>query len=110
TNVVSAIMQRDVDPVVVSWLDAQPAESIWTTSVTVFEVCMGLELLAAGRRRRVLENAFAKMLEEDFEGRVLAFDAAAAYAAGRIGAQRRQSGRPVEIRDLQIAGIVAARK
>ena len=110
TNVVSAVMQRDVNLAVVSWLDTQPAESIWTTSITVFEVRMGLELLAVGRRRRSLEDAFAKMLEEDFEGRVLAFDSAAAHAAGRIGAQRRQSGRPVEIRDLQIAGIAAARK
>lgn len=110
TNVVSAIMQRDVNPDVVSWLDAQPAESIWTTSITVFEVRMGLELLAVGRRRRLLEDAFTRMLEEDFEGRVLPFDSAAAHAAGQIGAQRRQSGRPVEIRDLQIAGIAAARK
>ena len=109
TNVVSAMMQRDVDPVVLSWLDAQPAESIWTTSITVFEVRMGLELLAAGRRRRMLEDAFARMLEEDFEGRVVPFDSAAAHAAGRIAAERR-TGRPVEIRDLQIAGIAAARK
>jgi toxin FitB len=58
--------------------------------------------------RRVLEDAFA--FEEDFEGRVLPFDSAAAHAAGRIAAERRQSGRSVEIRDLQITGIAAARK
>ena len=110
TNVVSAFMQHEVDRVAVAWLDAQPAESIWTTSITVFEIRMGLELLAAGRRRRALEDAFAKMIEEDFEGRVVPFDAAAAHAAGRIAAERRRSGRPVEIRDVQIAGIAFARK
>lgn len=110
TNVVSAFMQRDVDPVVVAWLDAQPAQSIWTTSITVFEVRMGLELLAAGRRRRALEEALTKMIEEDFEGRVIPFDAVAAHAAGRIAAERRRSGRSVEIRDVQIAGIAFARK
>lgn len=110
TNVISAFMQRDANPVVVNWLDSQPAESIWTTSITVFEVRMGLELLVAGRRRRMLEDAFAMMLEEDLEGRVLPFDTLAAHAAGRIAAERRQSGRSVEIRDLQIAGIAAARK
>lgn len=110
TNVVSAFMQHEVDPIVMTWLNAQPAESIWTTSITVFEVRMGLELLAAGRRRSTLENAFTKMLEEDFEGRVLPFDSAAAEAAGRIAAERRRAGRPVEIRDLQIAGIAAARR
>jgi predicted nucleic acid-binding protein len=110
TNVVSALMRRDPDPIVVGWLDGLPAESVWTTSITVFEVRLGLELLAAGRRRRVLEEAFAKALEEDFENRVLSFDAAAAQVAGRIAAQQRRSGRPVEIRDVQIAGIAAARK
>ena len=110
TNVISAFMQREINPVVLAWLDAQPAESIWTTSITVFEVRMGLELLSAGRKRRILEDAFARMLEEDFEGRVLPFDTSAAQAASRIAAERRRSGRPVEIRDLQIAGIAVARK
>lgn len=110
TNVVSAFMQRDVDPIVVSWLNEQPAESIWTTAITVLEVRMGLELLATGRRRSALEDAFATMLEKDLERRVLPFDTAAAEAAGRIAAERRQSGRSLEIRDVQIAGIATARK
>ena len=110
TNVISALMQDVVDPVVVRWLDGQPPESIWTTSITVFEVRFGLELLASGRRRRLLEEAFSKALEEDFEGRVVSFDEAAAQSAARIAADRRRSGRTVEIRDVQIAGIAAARK
>lgn len=110
TNVVSAFMQRPVDPIVLAWLDSQPSESIWTTSITVFEVRMGIELLATGRRRRALENAFARALEEDFEERVLSFDPAAAQAAGAVAAAQRRAGRPVEIRDMQIAGIALARK
>jgi toxin FitB len=110
TNVVSALMRRDFDPLVVAWLDGLPAESVWTTSITVFEVRFGLERLAVGRRRRLLEEAFAKALEEDFEGRVLPFDQAAAQAAGLIAAERQRAGRPLEIRDVQIAGIAAARK
>ena len=110
TNVVSALMRREPDPTVVAWLDGLPPESIWTTSVTVFEVRLGLEILAAGRRRRQLEDAFEDALEEDFENRVLPFDLAAAEAAGRLAAERRRTGRTVEIRDTQIAGIVQARK
>jgi toxin FitB len=110
TNVLSALMQREVDPVITAWLDSQPPESIWTTSVTVFEIRFGLEILASGRRRRLLEEAFGKMLEEDFEGRIVPFDEAAAQAAGRIAAERRRVGRTIEIRDVQIAGIAAARK
>ena len=110
TNVLSALMQRDLDQSVVGWLDGLPAESVWTTSVTVFEVRFGLEILAKGRRRRSLEEALTKALEEDFEGRVLPFDQAAAEAAAMIAAKQRRAGRPVVIRDVQIAGIAAARK
>jgi predicted nucleic acid-binding protein len=110
TNVVSALMRVEPEPAVVAWLDSQPPESIWTTSITVFEVRLGLEILAGGRRQRQLEEAFAKALEEDFEGRVLPFDQAAAQAAGRIAAERRGAGHTVEIRDVQIAGIINLRK
>jgi predicted nucleic acid-binding protein len=110
TNVVSALMRAEPDPVVVAWLDGLPPESLWTTSITVFEIRLGLEVLPTGRRRRQLEEAFAKTLEEDFENRVLPFDQAAAQAAGRIAAERRSAGRTVEIRDVQIAGVVNVRK
>ncbi len=49
TNVISALMQRDPDAMVILWLDRQPAESVWTTAVTVFEVCFGIGRLAPGR-------------------------------------------------------------
>jgi toxin FitB len=109
-NVLSALMRREADPLVVAWLDSQPPQSIWTTAITVFEIRFGLEILAHGRRRRQLEEGFARALEKEFEGRVLPFDQPAALAAGVIASEQRRQGRPVEIRDVQIAGIAAARK
>jgi predicted nucleic acid-binding protein len=41
---------------------------------------------------------------------VLDFDRAAAEAAARLAAERQRKGRPVDIRDTQIAGIVMARR
>ncbi len=110
TNVVSALMRRQPDPAVVGWLDDQPAESVWTTSITVFEVRTGLELLAPGRRRKQLEQAFDQLLTEELAGRVQSFDQAAALAAGSIAAEQQRGGRSVEVRDVQIAGIATARK
>ena len=110
TNVVSALMRRAADLKAVDWLDRQPAESLWVSAVTVFEIEFGLRLLAPGRRRSQLEAAFQDALAEDFEGRVLPFDEAAARAAGAIAAERQRAGRTVEFRDVQIAGIVAARR
>ncbi len=110
TNVLSGLMQNVPDQQLVEWLDDQPVESIWTTVITVFEVRMGLELLVPGKRRRRLEQAFDQLLAEHLEGRVQTFDQTAAVAAGTIAASRQRAGRTLEIRDLQIAGIAAARR
>jgi predicted nucleic acid-binding protein len=110
TNVVSAFIRPEPDQAVMLWLDRQPLESIWTTTITVFEIRSGLEIMASGRRRQVLEQAFSRSLDEDFEGRVIPFDVPAAQAAGLLAAERRRMGRSLEIRDIQIAGIAIARK
>ena len=109
TNVLSALVHTSPDPVVLRWLDQQPAESIWTTSVTVFEVRMGLALLPDGRRQRTLMALFEQLLAEDLEHRVLDFDSAAATQAAALAARRQRAGRPVDMRDTQIAGIALAR-
>jgi len=109
TNVISALIRPEPDQAVLTWLDLQPPEPTWTTSISVYELRFGVELLANGRRRQLLEEALTKTLEEDFDGRVIPFDVAAAHAAGRIGAARRRLGRTIEVRDLQIAGIAIAR-
>jgi toxin FitB len=110
TNVLSAVMRREREPIVIDWLDRQPAESVWTTAVTVFEVRLGIQILTDGRRRRRLQDGFAEVLDNDLDGRVLSFDRAAAESAAAIAAERRRAGRTVEIRDLLIGGIAAARK
>lgn len=110
TNVLSAVMRRDADPAVVAWLDRQPSESLWITTITVFEIRFGLELLPDSRKRQALEKAFGQALEEDFQRRILPFDFPAAEEAARLAARRRVAGQSVEFRDTQIAGIVLARK
>jgi hypothetical protein len=110
TNVLSALMKAEPEGAVVAWLDSQPAESIWTTSITVFEARLGLALLPTGRRRTALEAAFERVLEDDLGNRVLAFDSAAAGRAATLAARRRQAGATVDLRDTQIAGIALARR
>lgn len=110
TNVLSALMLKEPDRSVVAWLDAQPSESIWTTSITAFEIAFGLAILPKGKRRSSLEGAFAAAMAEDLANRVLAFDADSAFHASAMAARARAAGRPVEIRDVQIAGIVGARR
>jgi predicted nucleic acid-binding protein len=110
TNVLSALMRTAPEAAVVAWLDRQPAESVWITSITLFEARLGLALLPSGRRRQTLEVAFARLLLEDLENRVLDFDSAAAIEAASLAAERQKNGRPVDMRDTQIAGIALARR
>jgi predicted nucleic acid-binding protein len=110
TNVLSALMREVPERPVVEWLDRQPAESVWITSVTVFEARFGLKSLPIGKRRRALESTFEALLVEDLEGRVLDFDTPAAEAAAELAATRQRAGRPVDVRDTLIAGIVMARR
>ncbi|OGA47481.1 MAG: twitching motility protein PilT [Betaproteobacteria bacterium RIFCSPLOWO2_12_FULL_63_13] len=110
TNVLSALMRQAPELPVVEWLDRQPAESVWITSITLFEAHLGLALLPKGRRRQALEAAFAQLLAEDLENRVLDFDSAAAIEAASLAADRQRAGRPVDMRDTQIAGIALARR
>lgn len=110
TNVLSALMRAPADERVADWLDAQPAEQIWTTAITAFEVHFGLLSLPAGRRRTALQRAFEALLSQDLDNRVLVFDQSAAEQAAVIAARLKTLGRPVDIRDIQIGGIASARR
>lgn len=110
TNVLSALMQQQPDPQVVAWLDDQPAESIWLSSITLFEARYGLALLASGQRKNLRQERFEALLQEDLQNRVLLFDANAATHAAQLAAERKARGRPVDMRDTFIAGIALARR
>ena len=108
TNVISAMMQAVPDPAAQTWLNAQPSSSIWTTAICIFEVRFGLALMPTGKRQRSLQEAFENALNQEFGGRVLDFDPAAATEAATIAAKLQAVGRPIEMRDVMIAGTVAA--
>jgi toxin FitB len=110
TNVLSALMRMNPEAVVVEWLDRQPADSVWLSSITVFETRFGLALLPKGRRRNGLERAFESVLTEDLANRVLDFDSVAAAAAAHLAADGQRAGRAVDLRDTLIAGIALARR
>jgi len=105
TNVLSELMRPAPSERVVRWVAAQPATSLYTTSVTQAEILHGIMLLPSGRRRIALESAAEAMFSEDFGGRVLPFGSEAAHPYARIAAERRRAGRPISHFDAQIAAI-----
>ena len=107
TNVLSALMLRTPEQRIATWLDKQPPTSVWTTSVTIFELRFGLEVMPTGKRRTELSRDFEKLLIS-IDHRVVSFDTEAAHHASALTASRKLKGRPHELRDTMIAGIVLA--
>lgn len=105
TNVLSELMKPAPDDNVMRWVAAQPASSLYTTSITQSEILHGILLLPAGRRRKAFETAAEAMFREDFGGRILAFASDAALPYARIAVERRRAGRPISQADAQIAAI-----
>lgn len=110
TNVISALMRTEPEKPVVKWLDSQPAASVWITAITVMEIRFGLQTMPTGRRQEALIRAFELMLKSMIEGRIASFDAEAGLHAAQLMAQRKRKGRPAEVRDTMIAGIVLANR
>ena len=109
TNVLSAMMRLQLEPQIAAWIAAQPAELLFTTSLSQAEILSGLAIMVEGRRRRDLEAAARAMFLEDFNGRVLPFDGEAATAYASIFAARRRAGRPAATLDLMIASVAQSR-
>ena len=110
TNVISALMRKEPEKPVVRWLDTQPAASVWITAITVMEIRFGLQTMPKGRRQDALLRSFELMLKNMIEGRIASFDAEAGIHAAELMAQRKRVGRPAEVRDTMIAGIVLANR
>jgi toxin FitB len=105
TNVLSALMHPISDGKVTTWLDRQSRSSVWTTSITVFEIRFGLQIMPSGRKQAGLLDRLQLLLEK-IEDRIAPFDDAAAQLAAELMASRQKKGTARDLRDTMIAGIV----
>jgi predicted nucleic acid-binding protein len=110
TNVLSELLRAQPHPAVLAWFAEQPADSLFVSAVTQAEMLLGARLLPRSKRRQQLETALDTMFREDFAGRVLPFDSAAAAAYAAVVAARRGAGRPISQFDAQIAAIALSRR
>jgi predicted nucleic acid-binding protein len=109
TNILSGLMTPEPAPEVTAWVAGQPRRLLFTTVVCQAEILAGIAVLPNGRRRVALEAAAREMFDDEFDGRVLPFDAAAAFAYAEVFAARRRAGRPIAPLDLMIAAVARAR-
>jgi len=103
TNVVSEWVKPRPNAGVVAWLAEADEDRIFVSVITLAELRYGIERLAAGHRRRRLDEWLRDELPLRFEGRVLSIDAAIADAWGKIVARSEAVGRPIGVTDAFIA-------
>ena len=106
TNVISEAMKPAPERAVRDWLDAQTAETLFLSSVTIAELSFGIAALPKGRRKDNLTAALEGLLAL-FAARVLPFDTAAAQRYGELAAKARIAGRGFPTPDGYIAAIAA---
>ena len=107
TNVVSEAMKPEPAAAVRAWLDAQAAETLFLSSVTVAELMFGIGVLAEGRRKERLSAALDGVLEL-FGARILPFDTDAARRYAELAIRARAAGTGFPTPDGYIAAIAAA--
>lgn len=105
TNVISELMRESPDPTVARWLSKQKIMQALVSAITIAEIGYGLARLPMGKRRQRLESKFESFLADGFEGRILPFDANAAFFYPKMCAKREKQGFAIDSVDLMIAAI-----
>jgi len=107
TNVISEAMKPEPQSSVRDWLDAQAAETLFLSTVTIAELLFGIGALPEGKRRDNLSATVDGVLNL-FAGRILPFDTAAARRYAELAVKARAAGKGFPTPDGYIAAIAAA--
>jgi predicted nucleic acid-binding protein len=108
TNVISEPLRVAPDARVLDWFDAQPAETLWLSAITVAELRVGIAQMPAGKNRDRLRQRIETQVFPRFQGRVLAFDMAATQPYADLMAKARAAGVVIGHYDGCIAAIALA--
>ena len=94
-----------MNPAVDEWIADTAVSELHLTATVIAEMIAGIVALPIGRRRQGFQDDFDRIVGEDYAGRILPFDVAAARAYGHVHEARRRRGRPIQIADAQIAAV-----
>jgi predicted nucleic acid-binding protein len=99
TNVVSEWVKPRPDPGVIRWTESVDEDRVFLSVISFGELRYGAERMAAGARRRRLEEWLQDELPLRFEGRVLPVDNNVADAWGKTVSRSEALGRPIGVMD-----------
>lgn len=103
TNVVSEWVKARPNAGVAVWLEDVDEDRVFISVVTLAELRYGIERMAAGSRRKRLDEWLRNELPLRFEGRVLPVDNVVADAWGKVVARSEAAGRPIGVIDAFIS-------
>lgn len=110
TNVISEPIRPAPNQRVIEWLDAQIAETLFTTSVTMAEMLTGVSLLPDGKRKDALRESIQGIIGLLFQDRILAFTSADAENHSTIVVMAKANGYNMSFADAQIAALAKSHK
>ena len=105
TNIVSETVKPKPEERVLAWQEAQTPAELFLAAQTIGELIRGARKVKETARRERFEKWIEQDLAEQFEGRVLPFDAAAAVLWGRLMGDGDRKGRTPAAADAQIAAV-----
>jgi toxin FitB len=103
TNILSELRRPKPEPRVVSFVAAQPLESLYISTVTLAEIRFGIELLPDAARRSELKDWLVHKVRPMFEQRVLQISEDIMFKWRLLVEEGRKSGHTFSQPDLIIA-------
>jgi predicted nucleic acid-binding protein len=103
TNAVSEWVKPRPNPGLIGWMESTDEDRVFISVITLAELRYGVERLAAGARRRRLEEWLGHELPLRFEGRILPVDTNVAEAWGKTVSRSDTAGRPIGAMDAFLA-------
>jgi toxin FitB len=109
-SILRSILDAHPEAPLAAWLDAQPDECLYISSMNLAEIWNGILAHASGEQRLEKEGWFAgpRGPRVAFGNRVLSFDDKAAMVWGRLVSEREQAGLPCAPIDMIYAAIAEA--
>ena len=107
TNVISELISKNADRRVLDWIDSIDPENVFLSSITIGELCKGIERLPESIKKTRLVDWLHNDLMLRFNGRILSADAEAMLAWGKIFAKLEKSGKTIPAIDSIILALAA---
>jgi toxin FitB len=108
TTILEEVIRPMPDPKIGVWLGSQPRDDLYTTSIALGDILLGIERLPPGKRKTDLVAAVGEIFAF-FEKRILPFDQDAARAYPTIVQNRRLMGKEPNVAGSMLAAITRSR-